>query len=869
MALENNAPLVEAGQKGVEQVNSPLTANCLPRPRVDKLFDQLTRCKLVYVIAGAGCGKTQAVQSYMKQQTDAVVRWLQLSESDNIGTRYWESLTYNIAFDNLELADKLRELGFPETPDEFRQFAEIVRNTEHRAHKTFLVLDDFHLINSKQALVFAERCAYLNIPGACVVIISRTEPEINTISLFAKGMAGMVTEDQLRFTGEEIVSYLMQRGIAVSNDELPRIVEATKGWALAVKLLTLVLQKVPNNLEHALDTMKQNIFGFLEVEAWRDFPDSVKKTLARLSLVSDLPLTPLNDIFDDQTPIKGIPEMAYFMWYDSFIGDYRIHPLYLEFLLNMRGVLTYEEKLDTYRWAAEWCGGNGFYTDAVRYYAKSGQYGQVVESLLSYPFKLPYNTCDYFMGILEGIDPDNMEREDNNILLLKYLFIPLLLIGMGRYEDAVAMSHAVIFGWENHEHPLTPYFLYSAHSNLAYISMYTCTVTHQYAFHEHLKKATGYLKTTVLPVRVSGPFGVPDVRSFACLVGEGATPSEIGRFVESSDEAAIYIAETYHCLYYGYEKLVACELAFYRNQLPASRTYAHNAVIKAREKKQYSIAAMAEQYLLRIAVHEGDYPSTREILEQMRGYLDNPDFWNRQLLYDLFAGAFFFTIGLPELAPTRFAVGEMETTSEVRIPSRELIVRVRYLFAQNKYKQALAVLCNSYPRDPQERFLFGELVLLLMLAVARLKTGDSGGAAADFEKAYELSFSGEFEMPFVELGKSFGPLAAAAARSGGCRVPAEWISAIERKAAIYAKKTAVIANSYRKDKKVEGTVLLSERELEVLEDLYHGLSREEIAAHEFLSVNTVKKILQSIYIKLDANNNVDAIRIALERNLIE
>jgi len=52
---------------------------------------------------------------------------------------------------------------------------------------------------------------------------------------------------------------------------------------------------------------------------------------------------------------------------------------------------------------------------------------------------------------------------------------------------------------------------------------------------------------------------------------------------------------------------------------------------------------------------------------------------------------------------------------------------------------------------------------------------------------------------------------------------------------------------------------LSAREYEVLTDLYHGLSREEIAAHRFLSINTVKKIFQSIYIKLDASNNIDAI----------
>ena len=38
-----------------------MTENYMPRPRIDRIFDRAARCKLVYVIAGAGYGKTQAV----------------------------------------------------------------------------------------------------------------------------------------------------------------------------------------------------------------------------------------------------------------------------------------------------------------------------------------------------------------------------------------------------------------------------------------------------------------------------------------------------------------------------------------------------------------------------------------------------------------------------------------------------------------------------------------------------------------------------------------------------------------------------------------------------------------------------------------
>ena len=74
---------------------------------------------------------------------------------------------------------------------------------------------------------------------------------------------------------------------------------------------------------------------------------------------------------------------------------------------------------------------------------------------------------------------------------------------------------------------------------------------------------------------------------------------------------------------------------------------------------------------------------------------------------------------------------------------------------------------------------------------------------------------------------------------------------------------------FKEERHIHNGIALSSREQEVLNDLYHGLSRDEIAANRYLSINTVKKMLQSIYIKLDAKNNVDAIRIAIDQKLVE
>ena len=847
----------------------PITSY-VPRPRIDKLLDEATKCKLVYVIAGAGYGKTQAVRQYIKQQEHAAVRWMQLTESDNIGTRYWNNLIHSIAPDNPDLADSLREFGFPETPARFRQFADILKRTEGREMKTFLVLDDFHLIHSEQALAFAERCAHLYIPGACVIIISRKEPEINVVSLLVKGQVHIITEDELQFKDDEVLDFLKQSGIQFPAKKLPTLMDATKGWAIAIQLFALSLKRSPTDLDSAIENTKQNIFKLMETEAFDDFPEDIQKILVKLSLVSNLPLTVLPKLFDLDSFFRDAPQLSSFVWFDSFAGTYRVHPLYWEFLHSKQDILTFDEKQIVYRRAAQWCADNYFSLDAMYYHAQSRDYELMVKLLFSFPFKLPHDTCEYFLEIIENLDPDNEDKFDENLLLLKNFFVPLLLMGMGKYEEAGEKTLAIIKRWETLETPGAYRLLSVSYSNLAYIDFYTCTVTHKYDAPKYIKKSKEYYdKAPLPPVEATGAFFVADVRAFACLVGEGAGRAEFDEFVEATKQRALYTDDSHHSMYYGYENLVDCELAFFRNQPDLARIHAHQTIVKARERKQYSIEAMAAQYLLRISMLEGDYPLAKETLAQMRSYLDNPDFWNRQLLYDLFTGFFYAQIGLPRLAPSWLIIDDKEANSEVHLPVKELYVCVKCHIASKKYNQALTVLSNSYPREPQERFLLSEETFSLLSAVARSQTGDIEGALDDFAKAYTLSLNGEFEMPFIELGKNLHPLVTAALEHADCDIPEQWLKGIDRKASIYAKKVAVILNSYKEENKIADAPRLSKREREVLDDLSHGLSREEIAENRYLSVNTVKKILQSIYIKLDANNNADAIRIALEKNLIE
>ncbi|MBO6794770.1 MAG: response regulator transcription factor [Balneolaceae bacterium] len=73
---------------------------------------------------------------------------------------------------------------------------------------------------------------------------------------------------------------------------------------------------------------------------------------------------------------------------------------------------------------------------------------------------------------------------------------------------------------------------------------------------------------------------------------------------------------------------------------------------------------------------------------------------------------------------------------------------------------------------------------------------------------------------------------------------------------------------FNRNEKAMAYLQISERELEVLEQVAKGLSNKEIAATLFVSVNTVKTHLKKLYEKLEVNRRTQAVEKARELKLI-
>jgi DNA-binding CsgD family transcriptional regulator len=168
----------------------------------------------------------------------------------------------------------------------------------------------------------------------------------------------------------------------------------------------------------------------------------------------------------------------------------------------------------------------------------------------------------------------------------------------------------------------------------------------------------------------------------------------------------------------------------------------------------------------------------------------------------------------------------------------------------------------------RESYLFGHVEMLAMEACIHYKMKDRENAYNVLEEAYNMAIVNDLVIPFIELGKDMRTLTAFALKKEGGSIPVKWLEDINRKSASYAKRLAHVITKYKQVNHITKDINITSREKEILKDLSHGLSRVEIASSQNLSINTVKMLVNNIYMKLGAENLADAIRIATERKIV-
>jgi LuxR family maltose regulon positive regulatory protein len=833
----------------------------LERPHIHKLLEESVRNPLVTVIAGAGYGKTEAVYSFLKKYS-AVTAWIQLSERDNLGSRFWENYTYTISLYNKKLATKLTEVGFPETESQFHRYLVIPEDENVPSEKYVFVFDDFYLIQDFFVLRFLERSVNTIFPNVTTILISRNEPAINTIGLLSKGLRADIDEKDLRFTQDEMLSYFQMQGINPSPQAVSDIYNGTEGWAFAIGLVGLSLKKKPVRESYALSAMKTNIFKWIESEIFFGISEELQKFLVTLSLVDHLSSDFVKELSSGKNFMAETAKLGSFIRYDAYLNEYRIHHLFLDYLSQRQGMLTEDEKRGVYVKAARWCVENNYKMDAVSYCAKAQEYDWLIEIVYTLQLMLPNETALFLLELFEKIPKDAYEK--NGTL---YLLYARFLGSLGRFDEAIFNLKALIGKLE--AQPKSSFscrLLCGAYNNLGFFYYCSCMHTHDYRFERYFEKSAHYHPLSEHVVK--GPVTTLSVGSYVCRIGE-SRESAIEKFIDSVAASVPHVANTMNGCAHGLDELLRAEVAYFKSDVKNCEKFAYLALYKAREKDQHEIENRALFLLLRVALGAGNYPQIQNLCKQLELQLDKTDYINRRTHYDIVMGWYYITIKQPQQVSHWLKNDFDKSDINFLMQGQENVVKVRYYWSEKKYHALLAFLKSQENGYGLGAFLFGKIGLKIMEASCQYHLNEKEAAMKAFRTAYELAEPDSLDMFFIEQGSDMRTLTTSAMKNKNCTIPQQWLEKIRKKSTTYAKKLAYVISEYKDANHLGNEIHLTTREMEILIDLRHGLSRTEIAANRNLSINTVKAAIQMIYTKLRATDGTDAIRIATSLKLLK
>ncbi len=361
---------------------SKITAPSVPlwavrRPQIDKLIAVGARGPLTTVTGPPGSGKTMAIASWAAARSDsATLVWFTLDEYDNRPKVFW---SYVVA--------ALRQAGIavpPVTPAAGRGLAahtfqlRLGSVLAAQDPPVIMVLDDLHLLTDQDTL---DGLAYMlrnATPGLRLVVSSRMDP---LLPLHRYRLAGELTEvraDDLAFSVPESALLVAEQGITLSTEGLERIVGRTEGWAAGVRLAAISLkgQSDPELFAKEFDCEEIAVTSYLVDEVLNAQPATTRDFLLRTSILNHVSADIARELIDEE-PAAGM--LSLLAQANAFVrpvgnGWYRYHSLFAA-MLRLKLRREYPSQVpELHRRAAQWYQRNSLVSEAVRHAGEAGDW---------------------------------------------------------------------------------------------------------------------------------------------------------------------------------------------------------------------------------------------------------------------------------------------------------------------------------------------------------------------------------------------------------------------------------------------------------------------------------------------------------------
>jgi LuxR family transcriptional regulator, maltose regulon positive regulatory protein len=350
----------------------------VPRPRIEKRIANGARGPLTVITGPPGAGKTVAMAWWAAANSaHGPTAWLMLDEFDNRPRVFWSYVIEALRDSGVAVPKALSTAARTGTAD-LGFILRLASAVAAQHAPVSLVLDDLHLVTSHTLMNGLVRLLRNAQPGLHLVVASRGDP---ALPLHGYRLAGELTEirtDELAFTVAESDLLMAQHRVTLPQHALESLTARAEGWAAALRLAAISMNGHPDPEQSAKEIAAEDgaVAGYLVEEVLSAQPPRVQNLLLKTSILDRVRADIASDLAGDEQASAELPALAEA---NTFVqplrnGWYRYHSLFAEVLRLKLSRQDPQGVPELHRRAARWFRRNGMLAEATRQAAEGGDW---------------------------------------------------------------------------------------------------------------------------------------------------------------------------------------------------------------------------------------------------------------------------------------------------------------------------------------------------------------------------------------------------------------------------------------------------------------------------------------------------------------
>ncbi len=863
----------------------PAPTGFVERPQLLETLNKTLTHRLTLISAPAGAGKTTLVSDWANSvhKRGIVIGWLSLDEADNDLPRFMKYLMACLEEGGL-LVDSAVSTPIPgEQVQLDNTLADFIQGIVPLKRETVLILDDYHLIQSKQVHELVECLIERGPSHLHLMILTRSDPPLELARLRVAGQLVEVRMEHLRFSTSEAAAFLKSSAeIQLADSDVAALNERAEGWIAGLQMAAISMRgrKDLAAFIAAFGGSHRFVFDYLLEQVMDRQAPEVREFLLKTSVLDQLCTSLCEAVAETGGNARGMLDILertnlFLIPLDDERGWYRYHRLFSDLLGLMLEQTCPGLSVELHRRACLWYEAQEMLSEALDHALSTGDM-QLVAHIVS-------------ANVLVLVENDEAEptlRKIDSVPQDKFMATPWLglarawAMGIGQVQKTHEILDEIERSAAEEPEDLEQRRL-KGHLAAARAFVFSVqgdipnTISNAKSADELLPEDEIAIRALnlanwgdVLSADRHDPGAMPILdrawtlalqakKPHVAMIAAGALASAhlgAGRLheVQRICLEALDVAESYQK---KYQRLLSATSNVYSllartfaewGENEKAIEYAHKGVMLSERWGIVDTDVICLDYLGRALVFANDWDRARQVFQRAQSAAPKVSPWFWQMTAN-----FVLDSMLDSDAPSEQEINEQIRCVEASGGHYPNILKARLLLRDCRSDEALAVLEQAL-----EEFKGRPSMDILRIHCLRALAFHAGGyekqAHAALKQALELAEPENRIATFVREGPKMEKLLQLA-RS---RLPVSK----------FVQRLLAAFESRHKQRPVPAPMAealiepLSERELEILHYLNGPLSTPEIAEQLVVSANTVRTHIKNIYGKLGVHGRSAAIQ---------